>query len=315
MKKKYSQQQRRHKKRVTKRKRSRQRRKQMIGGGDTVGGQYCAPGAPRSSSNTCYDSNTLFEMAQKINQQSQNKINIANLSASQLWKQIETKMSNHCSTERCWAKQLGVSENKFFRPPMPMEWKNNSTAWLSNFDIIDVLKQYEQQHNDFIFLGPSPIDFDTRLKQNQCVEKSLCMLDLKSLARQKKHRVGIVFNLDRHDESGSHWVAMFIHILDGKIYYYDSYGLPPPPEIFALMDRLSYQGQQIQSTYSQLGNNFITHYNQNRHQFKNSECGMYCLFFITSMLARNDFQAFVSNGLNDDQMNQYRQFYFDPTVH
>lgn len=308
---------RKRRRQLTKRKRrnTRKRSRLMKGGGNTISGQYCAPGAPRSSDKTCYNNTALVQMAHKINQESGNQINVANMSASQLWEQIEKHMSQQCSNERCWAKQLGINETPYFRPAMPMEWKKNSTAWLSNFDIIKVLKQYEQQHNDFLFLGPSPIDFDTRLQNNQCVENSLCLLDLKSLAQQRKHRIGIVFNLDRHDQSGSHWVSMFIHLLDGKIYYYDSYGFPPPPEIHALMDRLSSQGQQIEATYSSLGNQFITQYNQVRHQFKNSECGMYSLFFITSMLANNDFQKFTSNGLNDDQMNRYRQFYFDPTVH
>ena len=32
---------------------------------------------------------------------------------------------------------------------------------------------------------------------------------------KKINKIGIIFNLDKHDESGSHWVSMFINIKEG----------------------------------------------------------------------------------------------------
>lgn len=292
---------------------AKRRNGKIFTGGATVSGNYCSPSAEGTSSYSCYDQNTLLKIAKKYNENAEEKIN-TQLSHNELWKEIDRRMSNVCTTERCWSKQFGLNENDHFRPEMPVEWKKDMNIWLSNYDILDVLKQYEKKHDDFLFLGPSPIDFDTRKSNGMCIVNSVCSLDLISLARKKKNRVGIVFNLDKHDGPGSHWVGLFINILDGAIYYYDSYGYAPPPEIFALMSRLSEQGKEIQALHSPLGNVFKNRYNNIRHQFKNSECGVYCLYFITQMLNENDFDKFIENGLNDDAVNRYRTYFFDPTA-
>ena len=38
----------------------------------------------------------------------------------------------------------------------------------------------------------------------------------------KIFQIGIVFNLDKHDQEGSHWVSMFIDLKRDGIYYFDS---------------------------------------------------------------------------------------------
>jgi len=283
-------------------------------GGATMGGKYCAPGK-QSNGHSCYDNQTLLQMAHTVKQQKNETVHdLHDLSTEELWREVDQHLNQECDSERCWARHLGVNEQDYFRPTMPVEWKQNTTSWLSNHDILKVLKQYEKQYSDFVFLGPSPVDFDTQTNDGQCVENSLCSLDLKQMIRRKKFRIGIVFNLDRHDEPGSHWVSMYVNILDGHVYYYDSYGFPPPPEIYTLMERLSHQGTDIQAGNSSLGTPFKAEFNQHRHQYKNSECGMYSLYFITSMLEKNDFQQFISNGLPDNVMNKYRQYFFDPNT-
>ncbi len=41
--------------------------------------------------------------------------------------------------------------------------------WLTSIDILNVMKQYEDKHDDFDFIGPSPIDFDTHKMRGECV--------------------------------------------------------------------------------------------------------------------------------------------------
>ena len=48
--------------------------------------------------------------------------------------------------------------------------------------------------------------------------------------------IGTVFNLDDHDEPGSHWTAMYVELLPRcrekpSAYYFDSVGSKPPKEI------------------------------------------------------------------------------------
>ena len=61
-------------------------------------------------------------------------------------------------------------------------------------------------------MEPSPMDFD--LKQgNSCVfYGDLCNIDLKQHMDDGKHKIGSVFNLDDHDEPGSHWVSLYMEL-------------------------------------------------------------------------------------------------------
>ena len=37
------------------------------------------------------------------------------------------------------------------------------------------------------------------------------------------NKIGVIFNLDKHDQSGSHWVAMFIDLENKFFFYFDSF--------------------------------------------------------------------------------------------
>ena len=54
-----------------------------------------------------------------------------------------------------------------------------------------------------------------------------------------KKQIGVVFNLDKHTQSGSHWVAMHCNLDNpglGEICYWDSYGIKPNPEVVVLIN-------------------------------------------------------------------------------
>ena len=117
-------------------------------------------------------------------------------------------------------------------------------------------------------------------------------------------KLGVIFNLDKHTQSGSHWVAMHCDVKGGYIGYWDSYGIKPSPEIIVLMDRLKQQAQD-------LGHNLEIKINKTRHQYKNSECGVYCIYFITSLLDGKSFEEVVENIISDDDMNAKRKVFFN----
>ena len=51
--------------------------------------------------------------------------------------------------------------------------------------------------------------------------------------------------------------------------------------------------------------------NNIRHQFKNSECGMYCLHFLIKMITTKiSFKKFCKNVISDDDIFKYRKIYF-----
>ena len=213
--------------------------------------------------------------------------------------------------EWCWIQQEFVKNlndreiNTTFRPKTPKEWYSNKNEWLSTIDIENVMKQYEKVHKDFKFIGPVPIDFDYEYSVGSCIVDELCKIDINDFLKRKTRKIGIIFNLDRHDQDGSHWVAMYVDLKKNKIYYFDSYGEEPPKEVDVLAERLKQQGME---------NNNTIHYEQNdvRFQYKNSECGVYCMYFITSLLKGQSFEEFKANIVPDDEMNAKRGFFYAP---
>ena len=154
------------------------------------------------------------------------------------------------------------------------------------------------------------MDFDSKVGFGQCVIDELCKISLKSLLDKGKKQIGVVFNLDKHTQSGSHWVAMHCSLDNpgfGEIYYWDSYGIKPNPEVVVLMNRLKTQG-------GVLGYNMQMKINNIRHQYKNSECGVYCIYFLTSLLEGKKFEEIIKNIISDDKMNAKRKDFFAKVI-
>ena len=51
-------------------------------------------------------------------------------------------------------------------------------------------------------------------------------------------------------------------------------------------------------------------YNKKRHQFKNSECGVYSINFIENMLEGKTFNQYCNSNIPDDKMNKLRKKYY-----
>jgi len=226
-----------------------------------------------------------------------------------LWHQLREKMKTHynCDTEFCAIKKVpGLSDNekgelkKYFKPEKPAKWDKKPTDWLDSYNIEDVMNQYELAYPEFEFIGPVPIDFDDKDSESwgKCIVDELCKLNLQDCLKKGKTKIGIVYNLDRHDEPGSHWVCSFFDLELGNAYYFDSYGYPPPDEIARLLKRCKDQG--CKNIY----------YNDIRHQRKGSECGMYCLFVIICLLSGKEFADICKNVIDDDRMNRFRDVIF-----
>ena len=261
-----------------------------------------------------------------------------------LWNSINNAMSAKCNNEVCWLKQDFIKETPLsrdllenFKPIMPKKWEENPREWLNTLDIRDVMNQYEVKHPDFEFIGPVPMDFDSKVGFGQCVINELCNIKLASLLEKGKHRIGVIFNLDKHTQPGSHWVAMFAKFPPSlkqlttnnstitnnsnggnngsnngsnsgsnevsEICYWDSYGMKPNPEVVVLMNRLKEQA-------TELGHSVNIKINKYRHQYKNSECGVYCIYFLTSFLEGRSFEDIVSNIITDDKMFEKRKVFF-----
>ena len=218
-----------------------------------------------------------------------------------------------CKTERCWLEKAPIDQKKkdelikrYFRPTMPDEWINDPDQWLDSNNIADVMKQYEEVYPEFKFYGTNPIDFSapdpydpSAVAKNKCLQDEICKLNLKDLYSQGKTKLGFVYNLDPSNKSGSHWIASFTDIPAHRTYYFDSYGMKPPPQIARFMRSLTLQDPRMK-----LG------YNAIRFQLGDSECGMYCLYFLIRMLAGDNFRKFCRSAPRDGAMLSLRKQLF-----
>ena len=190
-----------------------------------------------------------------------------------------------------------------FKPKMPASWKRKPQEWLTTDDIRRVMKQYDIKYKDFVFIGPVPIDFDHKYDRiGNCIVNELCSLHVRDLLKKQIARIGIIFNTDPHTMSGEHWIALFADFHKG-IYFFDSYGVKPPKEVDRLMKKL-------QAQCHKLGNKIQLYYNDKRHQFKNSECGVYSMHFIIKLLEGEPFKKVITTVIKDDEMHKYRYIYY-----
>jgi hypothetical protein len=274
--------------------------------------------------NTCMSIDAIQEIKKEYNKNIDKSRHINTNNPYDIWNILNERFTN-CSDSSnkdvCWLNQLKNKQiskkikEYIFVPKSPFTWVKNPNEWLSNYDILTVLKQYENAYPNFKTIDPSPIDFDTKI-YNKCVTPELCDFSLSMYLKNKITKIGIVFNLDKHTGKGSHWVSLFIDIKDKFIFYFDSNGSEIPPEIIILKDRIIQQGKS-HGIHFRFYNNV-----NNQHQKGNSECGMYSLFFIITMLTGNiqeykknlslqqRINIFCKKRIPDKYVENYRQIFF-----
>jgi hypothetical protein len=234
----------------------------------------------------------------------------------EIWDSLNVNIGGVCKKESCWLKQNFVSNSaathlkeESFAPAAPAKWKKHPNEWLNSVDILNVMKQYEKAYKCFLFIGPSPIDYDTRMVNKECVWKELCEFNLHKEMNAGKFKFGVIFNLDPHYKSGSHWVSLFINAKKGKIFYFDSVGEPIPKQIMKFVTNIVEQGKNMKS------NPIHFHFDQNypvEHQYKNTECGVYSIFFISYMLQdKLNGHYLKTHILKDEYMEKFRDVYFN----
>lgn len=206
---------------------------------------------------TCYSLGELRQIARNVNRRHGSSSLIPGadrLSLAKLHARLKEVLMAECDTERCWAERYNPSSSTSFVPLMPGSWVDARSGrikpeWLSNEDIEDSVRNDTLHLPHFRFLGVLPIDFASFSPSGECVFKESCRLDVSPLARSGITQIAMVFNLDRHDQPGSHWTALF-SVLDASdprfgFYYFDSTAAKPPQEIEALYDRFLSQLEAV----------------------------------------------------------------------
>ena len=285
---------------------------------------YCSPANDKIYKRTgsCFTKSALQTMARALNRDYPERKPIAIYQKkSDLWKELQEAFQKDCSgyDEVCWVENRTLRNDpsiqsiirKSLRAKKPEDWYSNPRTWLSNFDIEAVMQQYQETHRDFVFVGVFPIDFASKDRTfSRCVSEEICKLSIRDYINKKKKHLGIIFNLDRHDEPGSHWVTLYANFepknCNYGVYYYDSNALPPGKEIKDLMKNLSEQIQTITKVPVKTG------YNKTRHQFKNTECGMFCINFQLNCLEGKPIKDLYKSKICDEDVFHMRDKLFRP---
>lgn len=133
---------------------------------------------------------------------------------------------------------------------------------LSNFEIDNMLKDNKN------YIGTFSRDNTQYLKKNQ----------------------SLILNLDDKKGNGTHWTAIIKNENGTEIYYFDSFGLPPPQEIVNMYkkkkNKIKYSSNEIQLPSSIM-------------------CGYYCVMFIKEYYKGNDiYDIIYSFDLKPTQRNE-----------
>jgi len=256
------------------------------------------------SKNSCFTNESLLLLKNAYNEKNPNK-KITSTLGKNILREIQTKSNQVCRKDLCLIEEFSNSKRDtdmlktlLFPPPKPSEWYSDPDAWLSNFDIMKVLNQYQVSFPNFYFIGPSPIDYDTKPNKTTCVCKNLCEFQVKKYLKKNITKIGIVFNLDPHTKGGSHWVAMFVDLFDDFLFFFDSTGEKIPKRIEQFAKTVIRQGKELYPP-----KNITFHENTKKeHQKSNTECGMYCLYFIITMLIRKKEVGDIIPEMNKSQL-------------
>ena len=276
----------------------------------------CAPcnrkNSTKEKTKTCYSKESLIKIAHTWNKANSKEIpiKIENQSKKQLWENIQKKLSMVCNNnELCWKKQDFIKkihdidiEMYTFKPNYPKSWVKNEHTWLNTYDILYVMKQYEKANDDFIFIGPIPSDCPTKI---HC---ELSKLDLINLKKKNINKIGIIYNLDTSDQDGSHWTAIYIDNKNNEINYYDSYGTLSIPLISKFIEKIveQYNKNNIEPTII---------YNDKRHQYGGSECGMYSMNFILERLHGTTMYQISQMSIPDSKMTHLRKILYNTQIY
>lgn len=273
--------------------------------------RFCSPSKRRKFS--CFSKKSLIKLTKAYNKHNNENLNLS-LSTDLLWQNLNKHLKQICENDLCWLDQDFVKQNlnnndflDEFRPQKPKEWYQNPNAWLSTLDIDNVMNQYQQKFKKFKYLGTVPMDFDKKSFTGSCVVSDICKFNLENEYKNGFNKFGVVFNLDKSHQSGSHWVCMFVDLKLEKIYYWDSYGMAPSKEVLDL-------GKKIEKQALKLNKKMKLYINNYRHQFGNSECGIYCLWFLIRLLeSKNSFKTYnqiIKKKVKDSIMQKNRDVLF-----
>lgn len=188
--------------------------------------------------------------------------------------------------------------DRFFKPSGPA----THFGLLSNFNIDDVLDQFEERfkHRNFLHIPFQMRDFEK-------VGTQLATVDLAKEFRNGTKCFGVVLNTDYSTGNGIHWFCLFGEKVGNKIIleYFNSSGKEPLSEVQAWLQKTKHYLNK------ELGIPVEVHYSTGiKFQSDDHSCGVYCLCYIWLRLEQVSPKWFKSDNFNDELMHRARKNLF-----
>lgn len=206
-------------------------------------------------------------------------------------------------------------ENFIWRPVGPV-----NEEWFSTVDLDGILYQCERVYPEFKYGGTLPRDAQKHNSLKKTKE------DYISMFKKGIRQYGIVYNTDKLYQSGQHWNALFVEIIenndgttDSSIEFFDSYGVEPNSDVEDHMKFIAeaiteYFGSKClvkknkQNLVKEFNcSNIDLKVNKERAQYGNNACGPYSTYFIKSRLNGMTFDEFCKSKFTDDHVNALRK--------
>jgi hypothetical protein len=256
--------------------------------------------APHITGKICYSKEDLLLLTDNYNRFNKDTIKYKkNSSRKFLFNQLKERFST-CDNQLCWLKKSNIPNKHIeriisnFRPIQPKSWSKDKYTWLNTLDINNVMEQYEKKHTNFKFFGAVPADCPSGI---HC---ALSNLDFNKFSRDKFDVLGVIYNLDTHNQGGSHWVANVINLKKNEIAYYDSTAHKPNRHINKFIQSSLMKLKKLNKRKP------VYHYNTTNHQTGGSECGMFSMNYLIHYLKGHPCKTIFKMKFTDNQMNELR---------
>lgn len=248
----------------------------------------CSDLAPKNC-NTCLSKTSVFVLKEFL-QDSEFDINTFI---------EEAKPKYGCETEKCVIQQIERQvpreQSKILRQDLRLNYKlkgpSDRTSLLSNIDIDATLTMWTRAFPKFTFTPFAMMDFAKYGHQ-------LNYVDLVEISK-KYNCWACVLNTDTQHGPGQHWVCLFADFREEPVVeYFNSTGNPPPAEVREWFKKQHARG--LKTTIA----------NHRAHQQKDTECGVYVLYYIRSRIEGQPVEFFATNTVRDSDMTQFRKHLF-----
>jgi hypothetical protein len=204
-------------------------------------------------------------------------------------------------------KVIGLTAEKELMCNFKQKGPAEGNAWLSNFDIEAILQAWKgiYKKKGFFYFDYHPRDFAD-------INMPLETTDLDDLIKIGYRKMGVVLNTDIHTGPGKHWVCIFCDFSTSgtsedpwTLEYFNSSGNPPLQEFHGwLVSRCSYISKNTNKICK------VIRVRNKQLQFGDSECGVYCLFYIWCRLEGFSYKTFMNINIPDEIIQYFRKGLF-----